>query len=101
MAAFLRILSVLSCCLLAACLRHIQTTQLGLDPITTNRLNGESFQQDALATLNGYQYAVFWEASERNVSVRHVVVARRVVGGEFEKLVLADYGQVEDDGHDV
>ncbi|KAF9495547.1 hypothetical protein BDN71DRAFT_1506683 [Pleurotus eryngii] len=101
MAAFLRILSIFSYCLLAACLRHLQTTQLGLDPPTTNRLNGESFQQDALVTFNGYQYAVFWEASERNASIRHVVVARRVVGGEFEKLVLGDYGQVEDDGHDV
>ncbi|KAF7416174.1 hypothetical protein PC9H_002437 [Pleurotus ostreatus] len=101
MVAFLRIFSVFSYCLLAACLRHIQTTQLGLDPPTINRLNGESFQQDALATFNGYQYAVLWEVSERNMSIRHVVVARRVVGGEFEKLVLDDYGQVEDDGHDV
>lgn len=31
----------------------IRSTTLGLDPPTVNRLNGESFQQDALATFNG------------------------------------------------
>lgn len=49
--------------LLALCVLHgaalvksiqlIQTTTLGPDPQTVNHLNGESFQQDALVTING------------------------------------------------
>jgi hypothetical protein len=34
-------------------LKVIDTTDLGTDPPTVNRLNGESFQQDALVTFNG------------------------------------------------
>lgn len=37
----------------AASLRVVNVTTLGPDPQTVNRLNGESFQQDALVTFNG------------------------------------------------
>ena len=37
----------------AASLRVLGVTTLGVDPNTTNHLNGESFQQDALVTFNG------------------------------------------------
>ena len=37
----------------AASLRVLDVTTLGVDPNTTNHLNGESFQQDALVTFNG------------------------------------------------
>ncbi len=37
----------------AASLRVANVTTLGQDPQTVNRLNGESFQQDALVTFNG------------------------------------------------
>src|ERR1700761_6961118 len=80
---------------------------LSLDPPTINRLNGESFQQDAVATFNGFQYAAFYGSSpSANVNTsRHVSVARRpLVGGEkalWETLTLTDYDQTLDDGHDV
>lgn len=34
-------------------LQLLDTSTLGKDPQTTNRLNGESFQQDPLVTFNG------------------------------------------------
>ncbi len=37
----------------AASLRVLDVTTLGEDPQTTNHLNGESFQQDALVSFNG------------------------------------------------
>ena len=37
----------------SAALQVIGRTTLGDDPRTVNRLNGESFQQDALVTFNG------------------------------------------------
>ena len=37
----------------AASLRVVNVSTLGVDPNTTNHLNGESFQQDALVTFNG------------------------------------------------
>jgi hypothetical protein len=83
--------------------RILDTTILGQDPQTVNRLNGESFQQDPLVSFNGYQYAVWWQVSATNASVRHATVSRRhlkaAVG--WEHLVLADYNQTEDDGHDM
>ena len=89
---------------------------LGADPQTVNRLNGESFQQDAVASFNGYQYAVLYDAdTSSNASVRYVSVARRTIGGssksgpkadsgssgDWEKLTLKDYNQTLDDGHDM
>ncbi|KAI0795808.1 hypothetical protein C8Q75DRAFT_791033 [Abortiporus biennis] len=82
------------------------STILGEDPQTVNRLNGESFQQDALVTFNGYQYAVFYESDSSNASIRHPCVSRRSLlatskTGSWQKLTLADYNQTGDDGHDV
>ncbi|PSR74487.1 hypothetical protein PHLCEN_2v9784 [Hermanssonia centrifuga] len=84
-------------------LRLLQSTTLGQDPQTVNRLNGESFQQDALVTFNGYQYAVFWTADASNTSVRHPSVSRRGLQGSsgWETFTLSDYDGTDDDGHDV
>ncbi|KAI0085218.1 hypothetical protein BDY19DRAFT_452721 [Irpex rosettiformis] len=84
-------------------LRLIGSTAIGQDPPTVNRLNGESFQQDALVTFNNYQYAVFWTASTTNASIRQANVARRSLNpsGKWQSFVLTDYNQTEDDGHDV
>lgn len=80
---------------------------LGLESPTVNRLNGESFQQDALATFNGFQYAAFYgSTADANVNTtRHVSVARRPLSGTgsstWETLTLTDYDQTLDDGHDI
>ncbi|OJT12149.1 hypothetical protein TRAPUB_11298 [Trametes pubescens] len=88
----------------AASLRVANVTTLGQDPQTVNRLNGESFQQDALVTFNGYQYAAFYVNDAVNASVRHPSLARRALKGEktsWEAFSFTDYNQTEDDGHDI
>lgn len=89
-----------------------------------NRLNGESYQQDALATFNGnilcgpgrkselicdigYQYAVFYGSTPlaTPTTPRHVSIARRSlsteVDGTWETITFTDYNQTDDDGHDT
>lgn len=86
----------------AGALRVLGTTTLGSDPPTVNRLNGESFQQDALVSFNGFQYAVLWTVAPSNISVRHATVSRRPLQSDhWESLTLTDYDQTEDDGHDM
>lgn len=105
----------------AASLRVVDISTLGQDPQTVNRLNGESFQQDALVTFNGepitmrtassmlsrplgYQYAAFYVDDANNASVRHPSLARRALSGQstaWESFSLMDYNQTDDDGHDV
>jgi hypothetical protein len=59
-------------------------------------LNGESFQQDAIVTHAGYQYAAFWNTS------RHAVVARRQLPeGDWETVELTDYANTADDAHNT
>ncbi|CAL1702651.1 unnamed protein product [Somion occarium] len=84
-------------------LQLLDTSTLGKDPQTTNRLNGESFQQDPLVTFNGYQYAVFYEVDALNTSVRHPRISRRSLSTSsgWETFSLSDYNQTEDDGHDI
>lgn len=100
----------------------LNITTLGPDPPTVNRLNGESFQQDALVTFQGmlvrfsvlkcwcvdtcscpgWQYAVHYLTDVANSSVRHPSVSRRLLpAGDWDTLTLDDYSQTEDDGHDM
>ena len=112
-----------ACTVVRAAFTLLGSTPLGPDPQTVNSLNGESFQQDALVTLNGqpascvyacsltdppatrpgYQYAVFWTPSPANASVRHACVSRRDLRARsaWETFTLTDYDQTDDDGHNV
>lgn len=57
-------------------------------------INGVSFQQDAITTYNGYQYAVYWSAN------RHVAVARKATGSNsWATLELTDYRFATDNAH--
>lgn len=60
-------------------------------------LNGESFQQDAILTYNGYQYAAYWNTGPR------VVLARRPVGnGAWSKIEMAPgYTGTSGDAHNT
>lgn len=59
-------------------------------------LNGESFQQDGIATHEGYQYVAFWNAA------RHVVLARRELpSGTWSALEFSDYTNTEGDAHNT
>jgi hypothetical protein len=59
-------------------------------------LNGLSFQQDAITSYNGWQYAVFYNAD------RYVTIARRKLpAGVWELLTLTDYHQYTNDSHNI
>lgn len=96
------ILHVISFGLLSVhAIQTLNITKLGDDPQTINRLNGESFQQDALVTFNGFQYAVLWVPTA-NSSVRNAAIRRRSLpDGDWQGFVFTDYNQTDDDGHDM
>jgi hypothetical protein len=76
--------------------------QVALSGLTTisygGFLNGESFQQDAIVTFNGYQYAAFWN----NAATRRVVMARRTLPkGAWEKFEFSDYALAAEDAHNT
>lgn len=57
-------------------------------------INGVSFQQDAIVTYNGYQYATYWSVN------RHVAVARKALNTtQWETLELTDYTFATDNAH--
>lgn len=79
---------------------HTRTTQVtnsGKTAITyTGYMNGESFQQDAITSYQGWQYAVFWDSSSR------VNIARRQLpAGSWQDVVLTDYKTSSSDSHNV
>jgi hypothetical protein len=60
-------------------------------------MNGQTFQQEALVSHNGYQYAAYFDASKRPG------VARRALpNGAWERIVFDDYGPIgHTDVHNV
>lgn len=60
-------------------------------------VNGESFQQDAILTYNGYQYAAYWNAGSR------VILARRPAGeGPWTRIEMnPSYTGNTSDSHNV
>ncbi|KAH8845723.1 hypothetical protein MCOR29_005070 [Pyricularia oryzae] len=78
-------------------------TVLGRDPPRRKcLLNGAAFQQDAVVSLAGWQYAVFYSplpGSEEPVFVH--VARRKLPASAWEVLVLQDYPQTVDDGHNT
>ena len=85
-------------------------TVLGADPGPRRRfiINGNAFQQDPLVTFNGWQYAVFYSfvgngnSNGSSDEPLYVHVARRQLPrGAWDVLVLDDYLQTVDDGHNT
>ncbi|KAI0451971.1 hypothetical protein F5B21DRAFT_358789 [Xylaria acuta] len=78
-------------------------TTLGLDPThRTCTLNGNAFQQDALHTFNGWQYACFYSSSPGSEELLFMHLSRRKLPtGPWQTLVFKDYAQTTDDGHNT
>lgn len=82
---------------------------LGKDPShRQNRLNGVSYQEDALTTFNGWQYAIYYSARDNSdVNSKqeplYIHLARRPLTHQTwdEILVFDDYPQTTDDGHNT
>lgn len=81
-------------------------TVLGRDPAhRKHAINGYAFQQDALTSFNGWQYAVYYSTLTPNspsLEPLFVHLARRQLsGGPWETVVFEDYPQMTDDGHNT
>src|SRR5687768_5560110 len=62
----------------------------------TGYMNGESFQQDGITTVAGWQYTAFWDQSG------HVNLSRRQLpGGAWQNLRLTDYATTSTDSHNT
>ncbi|MDP4276135.1 MAG: BNR repeat-containing protein [Bacteroidota bacterium] len=72
---------------------HPTTTAYVLS--TQEQLSGQSFQQDALVSYNGYQYTVYYNAN------RNVTIARRKLPLGTWKEVVFPHRNTRDDSHDV
>ncbi|OHF01652.1 hypothetical protein CORC01_03142 [Colletotrichum orchidophilum] len=85
-------------------------TVLGRDPAHRKCvLNGNAFQQDAIISFKGWQYAVFYSSgpspARRNdieLEPLYVCLARRKLPStEWQAIVFDDYRQTTDDGHNT
>ena len=85
-------------------------TVLGPDPSHRNCvLNGNAFQQDAIQSCNGWQYACFYsplapgsDDDAASAEPLFIHLARRSLPfGPWEILVFDDYPQTTDDGHNT
>ena len=62
----------------------------------TGYMNGESFQQDGITTVAGWQYTTFWDQSG------YVNLSRRQLpGGAWQNLRLTDYATTSTDSHNT
>ncbi|CAI4216126.1 unnamed protein product [Parascedosporium putredinis] len=83
----------------------LKTTTLGTDPEGSARLNGMSFQQDALTTFNGWQYVAYYE-STGTYNKQNVALGRRNLNGgaspsDWEVIRFTDYSQQTQDSHNT
>jgi hypothetical protein len=84
---------------------------LGKDPTRKHRINANSFQQNAITTINGWQYGAFYtdkvKGDKRDGC--YVNLARRQVAQAgipdqtrgWETFLFEDYNQTVDDGHNT
>ena len=82
-----------------------KVTKLGRDPAhRQHAINGYAFQQDAITSFSGWQYAVFYSTSSSNSASEPLFVhlARRQLPSKpWETIVFDDYPQTIDDGHNT
>ncbi len=77
-------------------------TKQGETTLSTNAntlLNGLSFQQNAIETYNGWQYAVWYSGTG---ATRHVNISRRQLpSGSWQNIEFTDYNQTVNDDHNT
>lgn len=83
---------------------------LAQDPDRKYRINANSFQQNAITTVNGWQYATFYtdilkgkkqECCFVNIARRKVDAHEADKDSEWDILTFEDYRQTHDDGHNT
>lgn len=84
-------------------------TVLGQDPDRVHRINANSFQQNAITTVKGWQYAAFYSQTRKSEggTACYVNLAHRQVSAQDETLSswqivqFHDHLQTVDDGHNT
>lgn len=79
-------------------------TVLGPDPAhRTHVLNGNAFQQDAITSYNGRQYAAYYSplSNEAKEPLFIHLSRRKLPNDPWETLIFEDYPQTTDDGHNT
>lgn len=82
-------------------------TVLGPDPAKRQcRINCYAFQQDAIVSFNGWQYATFYgfnffQSAAESESLYVHLARRQLPHGPWEVMVFDDYPQTADDGHNT
>lgn len=80
-------------------------TVLGQDPVhRRHAINGCAFQQDAITSYKGWQYAVFYSSLTASSLPEPLFVhlaRRQLPDGPWETIVFEDYPQMTDDGHNT
>jgi hypothetical protein len=96
------------CCMLAGAsaltVKSTKSWTIGTDLQGPERLNGVSYQEDALITFGDHQYVTFYETTPAGYNNHYVKVGRRRVSpsvGDWEYLTLTDYVQKTMDGHNM
>ncbi|KAI6765199.1 hypothetical protein HG531_012298 [Fusarium graminearum] len=77
---------------------------IGTDIQGSERLNGVSYQEDALVTYGNYQYVTFYETAPAGYLNHFVRLGRRKISpsiADWEYLTLDDYTQKTMDGHNI
>ena len=78
--------------------------EIGTDIQGSERLNGVSYQEDALITYGDYQYVTFYETAPAGYLNHFVRLGRRKIApsvADWEYLTLKDYTQKTMDGHNM
>jgi hypothetical protein len=87
-------------------LKLVSTSILARDARREHRINSNSFQQNALISWQGFQYACFYSNKDDavfggpllvNIARRRLTLAENV----WETLTFLDYEQTVDDGHNT
>ncbi|KAH8766622.1 hypothetical protein F5883DRAFT_555290 [Diaporthe sp. PMI_573] len=82
-----------------------EVTVLGADPAhRRHAINGYAFQQDAITSFNGWQYAVFYSALSTGSAAEPLfvhLVRRQLPSSSWQTIVFQDYPQTTDDGHNT
>ncbi|KAI9044541.1 BNR repeat-containing protein [Aspergillus affinis] len=74
---------------------------LGDDPNTTHCLNACAYQQSAITTFSGWQYAAFYTSRPQSAARRVTLARRPILSPSWQYLIFEDYEQTTDDGHNT
>lgn len=86
-------------------LSNPKITTLSLDPSQRAYiLNGNAFQQDAILSFAGWQYAVFYSPKHNDPGYKVLLIhltRRQLPSGDWEQIIFEDYKQTVDEGYNM